>query len=621
MRHMEDFSEWAAGWLAEAPGAPVAEQPATGRDAQPEPATATPPPPGPLATPPAPPAPPVLASPPPPAEVAGWATRLVPIERAARAQPYPVAGAGSPPAVAGVPGWAPPTSSAAARLRWADPGSLDTERDRPAPVDEFRTRRRRSVRLVTALELLLLVGGVGWGAYRLESTGRARVTSAALLTVTAGSPSPQAAVEALFSAAGRGDLAAAIASLAPGEQAALGGEMSNLVAQLVRLDVLAPGTTLASYPGFKLTFDDVGLSTRQVSPTLAAVTLESGTVTASADPSAVPIGSFVEGLLDGPVGSAAMSQVIEIGPRAAGTPPAASASSSGAGIAAVGGTGAPPVRSSGPVTLVTELVGGSWYVSLGWSVAAQSEISAGRPFEPPAGSPVVPSGSPSPDAAVGQLIADAASFDLAGVLADLPPGEVGPVQAYAGQYLPAAQQGLALASSRVQVSVDGMQLGDEALSYGELVKVGDLQLTAVVDVGELGTSGRQATARITLDGSCVTIEMGQMSEHECGAGAAQPGQLSQLQALLPAGVSSSLRRLVGEQADIGLVTVEENGSWYVSPTATVLHTLVAELEELQPSDLQAWASFVRDPAAIRRFVAGLASLEAHPASLLAATLG
>jgi hypothetical protein len=162
-----------------------------------------------------------------------------------------------------------------------------------------------------------------------------------------------------------------------------------------------------------------------------------------------------------------------------------------------------------------------------------------------------------------------------------------------------------------------MQLTDEALSYGELVKIGGLQLQAVIDLGQLGTSGLQGKATVTLNGSCVTIQVGQMAEHDCGAQSSDEAELHQVEALLPPAVLSSLQRLGSSRPDLGLVTVEENGSWYVSPVATVLHSLNACLAVLQPSDLQAWASFLRSPTQLRQFADGLMQLSKSTTSLLA----
>ncbi|HTW99350.1 MAG TPA: hypothetical protein VMD59_11265 [Acidimicrobiales bacterium] len=302
--------------------------------------------------------------------------------------------------------------------------------------------------------------------------------------------------------------------------------------------------------------------------------------------------------------------------------------------------------------LVTEEVGGTWYVSLGWSIAAQEQIASGKPFDPPASPPVVPAGSATPDDAVRQLVGDLASFDLEKVVADLPPDEEGPLQAYAGELFPGGADPLAKLASQVHVKVLGMQLSDEALSYGELVKVGDLQLQAVVDLGELGTSGLQGTATITLDGSCLTIRIGQVVDHECAGGGAAAqggsgqagsgqgavtgtgsssatgagvpggagagdGELRQLEALLPPEVVASLQHLGSSRPDVGLVTVDEDGAWYVSPVATVLHTLDAVLAVVQPSDLQAWASFVRNKAELDHFFTGLLQIGRTTTTLLA----
>ncbi len=484
-------------------------------------------------------------------------------------------------------------------MLWADPPAGENG----GPVEVRRASRRRRVRLAAVVEVGVLFLGISAGAWRLTAT-RAGEPALAVLSAAAGSATPEAAVDALLAALGRGDLQATIATLAPGEQAATGAELAAIVSQLVRLGVLAPGTTLGSDGGFRMQFSDVALSSRPLAATLDAVTVDSAIVVESANAASLPLGAVVRSLLGRDLSGPAAERFV---------------------IGVSGTTGATPggssVRLVAPVTIVAEQAGGSWYVSLGWTLAAAQARAAGTPLAPQAAGAALPNPSASADGAVRQLAADADRFDLAAVIGDLPPGEVGPLQALAGRFLPGSSHALSALASHVEIGVLGMQLSDEPLAEGNLVRIGDLRLSAVIRTSGLPAAMSVGTIRLELDGSCITVRVnGMLPERQCGVGAGS-NQLAPLEALLPAGVATSLRRLAASRPDLGIVAVEESGGWYVSPVATMLHTLEAVLAVLQPQDVTAWASFLRDPRALRHLAAGLGQIQSHPASLLAMSLG
>jgi hypothetical protein len=69
---------------------------------------------------------------------------------------------------------------------------------------------------------------------------------------------------------------------------------------------------------------------------------------------------------------------------------------------------------------------------------------------------------------------------------------------------------------------------------------------------------------------------------------------------LPADVRALITRLGTTQPDLGLVTVQENGKWFVSPVATLLQVINAFAEELQPQDLTMIAGYAKNPAAAKQ---------------------
>lgn len=62
------------------------------------------------------------------------------------------------------------------------------------------------------------------------------------------------------------------------------------------------------------------------------------------------------------------------------------------------------------------------------------------------------------------------------------------------------------------------------------------------------------------------------------------------------------------------MTVQENGRWYVSPTATMFEAMNQSLSLLRPQDLVAIASFLKNRAAVQSFERSLVNLLAGTAS-------
>jgi hypothetical protein len=90
---------------------------------------------------------------------------------------------------------------------------------------------------------------------------------------------------------------------------------------------------------------------------------------------------------------------------------------------------------------------------------------------------------------------------------------------------------------------------------------------------------------IDFAGGCLTMTMQGRAEHECqGTSRSQAAQA--LVSSLPPAVQPILQRFITSPPDIGIVTSEVNGSWYVSPTRTYLQEINAVLAELQPNDIQ-----------------------------------
>ncbi|HUZ21170.1 MAG TPA: hypothetical protein VMU75_11435 [Acidimicrobiales bacterium] len=401
--------------------------------------------------------------------------------------------------------------------------------------------RRRRTRAAVAAALAVALAGTGIGVSLALSGGS-----------SGGSASPAGAVDELLTAADHSDLLGALDALVPGERDAIKPGLVGLADQLKRLHVLSASADLAHVAGLGFHFADVTTTTHYLSPALAEVSLTGGHATAGYDLAKLPLGSFVTGI---------------------------------AGAALHGSRSNTARASTGRSGIVAVRQDGGWYVSLGYTAAVDSLRAAGqRDVLPPAGG-ITPAGGSSPDAAVTSFVRSAASFDLRGLIADLAPNEMAALQAYAPRFLAGTDASTARARAAASIQVNELGLSSEPLGDATLVKIDSLG--AVVGV-------RSIRLTMTFAGRCVTIALPAKTKRECATGAERTKAL----ALVPAPLRPILERLSGVRPDTGIVTVEVDGQWYVSPTRTLLQDLDAELGVFRPQDLATiaadWATIVRD---------------------------
>jgi hypothetical protein len=121
--------------------------------------------------------------------------------------------------------------------------------------------------------------------------------------------------------------------------------------------VLSADADLADLTGLSAQYQGFTISTDQLAPGVAAVTVTGGTTTGSVDPSQLPLASYFKDLL---------------------------------GVALNGKPHTETSPASAPMVLGTEEVGGSWYVSLGYSIAINDLKGQGQSGAPPAASEALP---------------------------------------------------------------------------------------------------------------------------------------------------------------------------------------------------------------------------------------
>lgn len=361
--------------------------------------------------------------------------------------------------------------------------------------------------------------------------------------------SPEEAVRGLVTAIADEDLLGALDAVAPSERDLIKGTIVDVADELRRLEVLDEDADLSGVQGVDIEVDDLELSADALGDGVSLVSI-SADATYSVDPAKLPIGSFVEAQTDGaPLGEPVSER-----------------------------------QRIDRLQLVAVEEGGRWYVSLLYSVADALRRETDSP--PPAfGKGVQPAGAASPEEAVRGMVDAGGSLDVRRALAFLPPDEAKALHDYAPLFLDEVDERVAeirgsftFALKTFDTSVE--RDGDEA--------------TVTIERVAVEASYEDEDVSVAYDGKCVTFSSDNEDEQRtCGrAGGIGPSLLFGLGGFGgPDGEDEGAESGSAEGVDFGIVTVQRNGEWYVSPLRTILRPLVEGLRGLEREDLD---KFVED---------------------------
>ena len=356
-----------------------------------------------------------------------------------------------------------------------------------------------------------------------------------------GAASPTAAVQDLIGALNKSDVIGMLDAVDPGERNALQPGLEGIFGQLKRLGVLSSTADLKAITGVNISLQGLATSTDRLTPDVAAVTVSGGTNTEAINPSNLPLGSYFKRLAD--------------------------KASSGRSVTTTG-----PNR--GSAALGTVRVDGRWYVSLGYTIAIDALRASGRNGAPPATGQLKAVGASSAEGAVRALLTEASHLNLSALIADLDPAEMAAADAYAPDWLPNAQRALDKARGNFSIKFGNLSFTTKQINGGTLVKVGQGLTLSVKGQG----------MQLEYANGCYTYTVNGTTRHQCAKGGDR--YLAQIKALLPQPVRPIFTRLTNTKPDVGFVTVDQGGKWYVSPTRTYLEAVSAFLSELHPGDIQ-----------------------------------
>ena len=412
------------------------------------------------------------------------------------------------------------------------PGSPPPDYPQPEPA-----RRSKAAILALAVGIVAVLGGAAFAVTQLAGQ----------------STSPEDAVEKLFRAAAEEDVLGVLEALPPSERDVLKGPVQDIVRELKRLDILSGDADLGNLAGVDVKIDDLELSSTTIRDGLAAVRIDKGTLTSSADPSKLPLGGFVRDTVgDG------LSQARPSGPEEQDI-------------------------SSGEADeiLVAVKEDGRWYFSIWYTVAERARLDSDAPMPDPARR-VKANGADSAEGAVDAFLRATVRLDLRRMMELLPPDEARALHDYAPLFLDEAKE--AGAGFRRSVEIDITQLDLRTVTQD-----GD---RAMVQIEKLGFNGvvREENVRITYRDGCATLTplTGRGRSEKICPGDFGEGAPELFEQFFPGGPTPDLDV---EQPALGIATVRRDGKWYVSPIRTMLDNVVATLRVLDRADIDALREF------------------------------
>ena len=395
---------------------------------------------------------------------------------------------------------------------------------------------------MSVLALLLGGGFVAWSLTRPD-----------------GAADPEQAVRNLFTAIDNEDMVGVLEVLPPSERSIIRDAVLDTVSNLQHVGVLSDFDA-HKVPGATFEVKDLQLSSSQLSPTIVAVHITGGTITATTQPADVPVGDLIKSHVGDDLAKAKSESQTEN-------------------------------LAKDDIRLAVVNEKGGWHVSLFYSIA---EAARGRSTAPPQfGQGPAPLGADSPEDAVRQMVRAGTDLDARLAIQTLPPDEMRVMYDYSTIFLPDAEK------AATQAKADGYHGSVDRL---DLRTDGDGSTRRVYATGFDATFGdKSSDVHVTFDGQCYQAKETKQTpptQSNRSYGYSSPpfdGQICRdgtvkSNGTVARGSSSTISPFgafgTGDATNIGVTVVQVDGKWYVSPTRTVLDALLIGLHNLQRQDLE-----------------------------------
>jgi hypothetical protein len=395
----------------------------------------------------------------------------------------------------------------------------------------------------------------------VKSGRRGKITAAAVVVVVvvagalvsavafrdkgsqAGASSPQDAVRLVVNDLTKSDVLGVLDDLPPAERNALRDSFNDEVSQLKRLNVLNSNADPGKVSGVTVTTSGLTFAPTDevINDHVRIVDVTGGTITVSSDAANVPYTQqFMNAAFPNGAPTGQSSHTVDFGQEAQ--------------------------QTGKPVRIGVEKVGGRWYPSLMYTIVDAANRDDGN-RNPTADDAIAPAGSASPDAAVRALIDAAVKSDAGAAIAVLDPNEGAALHDYGDLLAKDAQP------SEPDVRIDNTSFVDTSVSGGTRVSLHSITFTSLDD---------NAQGTVTINGDCLQFSA-KKSQRYCAA------DILKLIDFADAKMTSEQKRALSDLftslPNVGVVTTETDGKWYVSPIRSFAELGTDVLSGLSGNDL------------------------------------
>lgn len=394
-----------------------------------------------------------------------------------------------------------------------------------------RKASRKGRVLAAGIGVVALVGGGLFAFNALSNSG-------------GGASTPEAAVNDFIDSLNHSDVIGVLDSLPKGERDSFTPMATGSLEHLKRLGLLSDGAKLNGIPGVEFNFTGYTIATNTVGDTVANVKVSGGQIRASYDLAKLPLGDvLVDAIWDGerPVDAGSQTQ-----------------------------------DNTDALELTTVKDGDGWHVSLWYSLAEQAREEAELPA-PNFGHGVAANGADSPEAAVTELMNAVNDLDVERMIELSPPSEAAALHDYAPLFLDDARKAVAEMKKETGLRMDLALEGVTSEGKGD---------RRTVYVGGMSGTVEADDFSLTMDGRCVDIKIGRDTQHQC----ADTSQLDSVE--LPDEVRDVVERF--QNIKSGIVVVQEDGKWYVSPLGTMGDAWLTVLGAIEREDITKLVDYLKE---------------------------
>lgn len=410
--------------------------------------------------------------------------------------------------------------------------------------------------IVTAIAVVVaLVAGAGIYFFAIRDSNDVAST---------GAKSPQDSVTALFNTLSNSDPIGLADQLDPVEASLFTDLNTDIIGELKRLNVLDESASAQSMTGTSFTVSGLTYAgaDETINDNLRIVKLTGGTITVASNPGNIPLSNKIKDAFGSEIDQAQpQSETVNIADEVA--------------------------KNDGePFRVATVKRGDQWYVSFFYSIADNAVHQAGL-SNPTTADHINAVGSASPEAAVDALIKQSTAGDLEGVIALLPPDEMGVLQDY-GKLLIDEAGGSGLTSDMdslgVKISDTSWVVSD--VTGGKKVSIGSMKVTA---------DGQTATITRDPDANSIKLEVPgedpiELDENSIDSFLTDSVGSDELTPEMLKIIKQEFKQIIG----LGVVTVQVDGQWYVSPIRSFSDIGVSLLKGLDSDDVDYLISLAKN---------------------------